>query len=381
MDNAPQRWVRGRGLERLLAHEPNISDFIQLLSDRDPSPWENVVGFVPESVVREAGKSKNNADLLLTAGSRAAIVEVKLGHMMSAAQQERYESIAGDPDLYLAALAVDADQAASDSGRWQFRSLHKIFDAWKSSSRDELTRHLAADAACIIKSWDDAIASTFSEHESAGSSPVGELDQKFLARAVARRIAQMLRDDHGRLAGAGVTSGGGLSVIQAWTPIRDEANDRCFIAEIRWRETGVDGELRFGVDFEPRPGRKEDEEVRRAAYELARSMDGAIHTDAFVAHLRGEKPKLADLLRRGTHTRPATRGDWEQVLLHGFAGAPLPGEARNNRARTSPDFYGDGALRHEAITKVDFQRASARDLVALLQAALSFLSNQQPATS
>ena len=60
-----------------------------------------------------------------------------------------------------------------------------------------------------------------------------------------------------------------MPLVQAWTPVRGEGPDRSFIAEIRWWETKPGGELRFGVDFDPRPGQAEDEEVRRAAYELA----------------------------------------------------------------------------------------------------------------
>ncbi len=44
------------------------------------------------------------------------------------------------------------------------------------------------------------------------------------------------------------------------------------MAEVRWWETRPGAELRFGVDFEPRPGEEEDEAVRRAAFNLARSM-------------------------------------------------------------------------------------------------------------
>jgi len=70
---------------RLLAQETNVSDLIQFLSDRDPSPWAELVGFVPDNVAREA-QNANHADLLLTANSQAAVVEVKLGHLMSTKQ-------------------------------------------------------------------------------------------------------------------------------------------------------------------------------------------------------------------------------------------------------------------------------------------------------
>lgn len=91
-------WVRNRGLGRLLAQETSVSDLIQFLSDRDASPWAELVGFVPDEVSREV-REANNADLLLTSGSRSAVVEVKLGHLMSDQQQEKYEALISSPDL------------------------------------------------------------------------------------------------------------------------------------------------------------------------------------------------------------------------------------------------------------------------------------------
>src|ERR1700751_4597645 len=81
--------------------------------------------------------------------------------------------------------------------------------------------------------------------------------QKFLARVAARRIARDLCI-RGRGALADVTSGGGLPLVQGWTPVRDEGHDRAFIAEIRWKEEKRVGDLRFGGDFGPRPGQGED---------------------------------------------------------------------------------------------------------------------------
>lgn len=203
------------------------------------------------------------------------------------------------------------------------------------------------------------------------------LTQKFLARVVTRRIANDLRA-RGLTAGASVTSGGGLAIVQAWTPTRGESDDRSFIAEVRWWESKPGGELRFGVDFDPRPGRVEDEEVRRAAHELARSMDAAIDYDGLKGHLAEEQPELVQLLRREKRCRPAAKGDWEQVILHGFAGTRLPDGSKNNRTKTRPDFYGDGALRHEAIVDIDFGQASGLDLTDLIDATLRYLREQQP---
>ena len=160
--------------------------------------------------------------------------------------------------------------------------------------------------------------------------------------------------------------------------MRNEGEDRTFIAEVRWWETKPGGELRLGVDFDPRPGQEEDEEVRRAAYDLAHSMDASIDAAALKEHLAKERPDLADLLRRAKRSRPRAKGDWEQVIVGGFSGSPLEGGRRNNRQRTTPGFYGDGTMRFQAISDVDFSRASARDLTELIDLTLSYLSSRQP---
>ncbi|WP_156479224.1 hypothetical protein [Kocuria palustris] len=93
------------------------------------------------------------------------------------------------------------------------------------------------------------------------------------------------------------------------------------------------------------------------------------------APLEKEQPELARLLRREKRCRPAAKGDWEQVILHGFAGTQLPDD---NRTKTRPDFYGDGALRHEAIVDIDFRQASGLNLTDLIDATLRYLRDQQP---
>lgn len=374
--NKPLPWVRGRGLERLLARETNISDLIQLLSDRDSTPWADLVGFVPDEITREALKSDNQADLRLTADGRCAMVEVKLGHLMSAKQQTAYEAITTRPDLYLAGLSSDEVRLPSDNDRWRFLGLSDLIDRWRLSN-DELARLLADEAATVLKSWDAMITGVFSHRSSDGWVPMSALTQKFLARVATRRIANDLRD-RGRAASAQVTSGGGLAIVQGWTPIRDESADRSFIAEIRWRESKPSGELRFGVDFYPRPGRGEDEEVRRAAHDLARAMDTAIDYAHLKAHLAERQPHLAQLLHREKQCRPNAKGDWERVITHGFRDASLPDGTANNRTKTRPDFYGDGTLRHEAIADVDFEQSSALDLIELIDATLFYLSSEQP---
>lgn len=368
-------WVRNRGLGRLLTQETNVSDIIQFLSDRDASPWAELVGFVPEEVSREVRKA-NNADLLLTSGSRSAVVEVKLGHLMSGQQQEKYEALTSRPDLYLTALASDYLRLRNSSGRWSFLGLSDLVRRWVLVD-DELARGFASEAASVLSTWDQMISAVFEARSSESWLPLSALNQKFLARVVTRRIAHELLE-RGRLARAGVASGGGLPIIQGRTPIRGEGDDRCFMAEVRWWETKPGGELRFGVDFNARPNNVEDEEVRRAAYDLAMSMSTDIDFASLHSHLEIVRPDLAELLSRDKRSRPETKGDWEQVMVHGMKGAPLGGRKTNNRKTVTPGFFGDGALRFQAIVDIDFERTSARDLTELIDATLTYLSDREP---
>lgn len=375
MSSSPAPWLPTRGLGRLLAQETNISDLIQLLSDRDPSPWAALVGFVPDQVTREA-REASRADLFLSSRSSSAVVEVKLGHLLSDSQQAGYEALPSRPDLYLAALSLDEARFEADSGRWGFLSLSELVGRWQEVD-DQLARLVAREAADVIRAWDRGVSAVFEPRSAKTWAPLSALNQKFLARVVTRRISRDL-EVRGRLASAGVTSGGGLSLVQGWTPVRGEGADRAFIAEVRWWESKQGGELRFGVDFEPRPGQDEDEEIRRAAYELARRMDAVIEHRGLVRHLAEVRPDLAGLLRRDKPSRPQAKGDWEQVILHGFRGAPLPGGGRNNRRLTSPDFFGDRALRFEAISGINFDEASARDITDLVDCTLDYLAARQP---
>lgn len=368
-------WVRGRGMSRLLSHETNVSDLIQFLSDRDPSPWASLISFVPDNVEREA-RQANQADLLLTARTRRAVVEVKLGHLMDAKQQEKYEALKPKPDLYLAALTSDEIRLATDSDSWSFLSLSDLVSRW-ADSKDDLARLLASEAAQILREWDEKIFGVFAPPSSGRRKPLNVLDQKFLARVVTRRIVQDL-NNLGRPAWADVTRGGGLPLVQSWVPIRGESDDRTFMAEVRWWETKRGGELRFGVDFDPRPNSVEDEEVRRASYALARSMDSVIHFSSLKEYFLETEPDLATLLRRDKPSRPPAKGDWEQVIVHGLKGMTLQDGKPNTRRQTTPDFFGDGTLRYQAISDVDFDRATALDLVALIDATLSYLSSNQP---
>lgn len=370
-------WIRTRGLGRLLAQETNISDLLQFLSDRDSNPWADLVGFVPQTVEREVLKS-NSADLLLVAeDGRRVPVEVKLGHVLSAKQKADYERLSDTSELYLAALSMDRQRLEADlTSRWSFLNLVQVFDAWTNVD-DRDAQVLARQIVEVLGEWEAQISAVFESPQQDGSLPLNAITQKFLARVVSRRIAIDLRK-RGRMTYAGVTSGGGLPLVQAWTPIRDEGDDRCFIAEVRWWEDKPGGELRFGVDFDPRPGEAENEEVRRAAYDLASSMDNQINLEALRNHLNASNPHIAGLLDRKKDARPAAKGDWEQIIRHGFAGAHLSNGRKNTRQVTRPEFWGDGALRFQAIADVDFGTARGQDIVELLDTTLGYLAGNEP---
>jgi hypothetical protein len=375
---SPRLWIRSRGLGRLLAQETNISDLLQFLSDRDSTPWAGLIGFVPASLQREANEA-NHADLLLVADDkRSVVIEVKLAHVMDVEQQKAYEDLESQPELILLALSMDKHRVEDASAsRWRFLSLAQVFDAWRDVP-DEASRVIAREASSVLGRCDTEISSVFKPLGQEGGSPLSALTEKFLVRVVTRRIGADLRD-RGVLAVAGVSSGGGLPLVEAWKPIRNEGKDRCFIAEVRWWETKPGGELRFGVDFDARPGLKEDEEVRRAAYTLAQSMDQYIDFVALKKYLEGANPRLAELISREGPSRPGPAGDWEQVIRHGFTGSRLEDGKKDNRRTTRPAFYGDGALRFQAIANIDFGRARAHDITDLLDETLTYLAAMQPA--
>ena len=353
-----------------------MSDVIQLLSDRDMSPWEDVVGFLPVDVTREASAA-NKADLLLSSGGRRAVIEVKLGHLMSSEQEKAYEALTPRHGLYLAALAADRHRVERAGSPWTFISLADLVRRWAGSA-DTFARLLAVEIATTIETWDQLISGLFEAPGGDSRPTLRDLDQKFLARVVTRRVAKDLKA-RGWRTRAGVTAGGGLPLVLGWTPIRGETEDRSFMAEVRWWETRPGAELRFGVDFEPRPKEKEDEAVRRAAFDLATSMAGSLEYMSLRDHIAVAAPELASLLSRTRASRPAVRGDWENVIVHGFAGAPMVDGRKNNRNRTRPAFYGDGALRFQAIVEIDFDKASATDLTDLLDCTLRYLAARQPA--
>lgn len=368
-------WIPNRGIGRLVSQETNISDVIQELTDRDASPWLGLIGFVPENIGREA-KGANNADLLVTSATNSAIIEVKLGHFLSEDQQAKYEKLPEKIQLFMAALQADSKRIVSLDARWQFISLGELIGCW-TESQDEFARLLAERTVAVIHDWDEKISGVLAPSDSDERMPVEVLNHKFLARIVTRRMAEELIG-MGLQAFAGTTSGGGLPLIQAWSPIRNGHLGQRFIAEVRWWESKPGGELRIGVDFKPETGEKESESLRRAAYALARSMEDDIDFGSLHAKLQIENSRLADLIYRTKPSRPKPKGDWELVLTHGFAGSALEGGRRNSRRQTNPGFYGDGALRFQAIASIDFSNASAGDLVELICMSLKHLRDSEP---
>lgn len=364
--------MSSRGFARILAHETNISDLLQELSDRDLSPWTDVVGFRPTKVDREVRLGKTEgfpnagiADLrLVDQDGKQALVEVKLGHVLSRDQQARYESWQADRTaLYLVALSADAHCVKpAMRGRWTFIDLATLVRGWSLSDNEE-ARVLAREALKILEDWDALISSILN-----GEAPLVALTAKFPTRVVTRRIAADLIT-RGYAAYARVTSGGGLPVVQAWAPATDPADeDRSFIAEVRWWETKPGGELRFGVDYTMEP----DRSTRREAYDLASSMTAVIDAQALRDHIMQISPVIGNSLDRPDSGRPSAKGDWGHVIENGFA-SPGPGQRRTTRRSINPGFYGDETQRFQAITGLRFDRLSAPQLTDLLDLTLRYL--------
>lgn len=370
-------WNASRGFERLLLGETQVSDLLQFLSDLDATPWSGLVGFTPVYIERES-MAQNRADLVLTGNSgQRAIVEMKVGHVFDATQQRRYEHLQGDMQLYLAALGMDKQRLSADmTDRWDFLDLTTVFEAW-THSEHSVAQVFANQISTIFRSWDELLRAVFHRVDHDGE-PLSRIREKSLTRVVTRRIAVDLRE-RGLLTYAGVTDGGGLPIVRAWTPIRNEEQDRCFIAEVRWRQNHPVGEFRFGIDFNPRPGFPEDEAVRRDAYELAQTMDSVLYPEALQAYLQSVDPHTADLVQLTQRPRPKARGNWQDIIQYGFQNVPRTSSRKPTRLQIRPEFYGDGALSFQTMTDLDFTRINASDIIELLAATLTYLVKHQPA--
>lgn len=300
-------------------------------------------------------------------GQQEVAIEVKVGHRFSADQQARYEK-STDGRLILAGLHADRTLVRS-AERWEYLNLGDVFQAWVDSPSEEAVA-LARAAANVMHEWDAAIDSVFGPREE--GHPLISIGQKFLAVVIARRIAAEL-EQRGLITWAGVTSGsGGLAIVQAWAPIQDD-RDRRYIAEVRWHEGMQAGELRIGVDYYL----PESREARAEVWDMAKAMSDAIRIDALHTHLIGKHPQLGDLLLRiGPGRKPANDGAWGPVVDRGFKSTSNPGGVIGGRLQNNPGFAGDGTQRFEAVSKLDYSRATATDLIELLEASLEFLKSR-----
>ncbi|WP_203338759.1 hypothetical protein [Nocardioides limicola] len=367
-----------RGLYRILARETNVSDLLQYLSDEDPQPWNDLIGFVPTTISREFKLArvdqrrgiKGTADLVLQdPEDRELLIELKLGHSFSQDQRERYEA-STDGRLLLAGLAADEALVQAED-RWEFLPLAAILDAWRTSD-SPAAASLATTVSAVIKLWDADVSAVLVPSGSPRRRALDSIRHKFLARVVSRHIADEVAQ-RGWESGAGVTSGGGLAIVQAWAHIRGDEH-RCFIAEVRWWEDMGGGELRLGVDYHL----PETRESRAETWELATDMEADIRIDALRAALLAHHPALAQLVVSTGSGRPVTRGDWLTVVELGFRAKDNPDGVKGNRRNHNPGFVGDGTQRYEAVSPLDFTKASAPDLVELIDACLKYLCNRLP---
>lgn len=366
-----------RGLQRVLAREVHVSDLLQHLTDLDPAPWEVFLGWVPRTADRERKlatlrserRVKGTVDLLLSDGDEEVAIEVKVGHRFSPDQRERYES-SSTGRLVLAGLAAD-ESLVRAAPRWEFLKLDEVFEAWASSSHQEAAV-LGRAAAAVLREWDSSIAAVFGAGEE--SRPLDSIKQKFLAIVVARRIADELAQ-RVRYVHAGVTSGGGLAIVQAWEPVNDDP-DRCVIAELRWHGNLRAEELRLGVDY----SLAESRTARTEAWVLAKAIDESIRIDALRQYLAQAHPRLDKLLLRSDAGRgPANDDVWQHVIERGFKGKDNPYGVEGGRLQNNPGFVGDGTQRFEAVSKIDYSAATASDLTELIDVSLHYLKSRLPA--
>lgn len=369
-----------RGFERILASEVRVSDLLQELTDRDPTPWADIIGMVPVSAERErplaklkrGERNKGSIDLLLESpdGDEVAL-ELKVGHAFSEDQQSRYEA-STDGALFL--LGMDADRhLVEDHPRWGFRVLAEVFEAWSSSPAED-ARRLARMATQTLRRWDAAVDAVF--RPAAEGAKLDSLREKFLAVLVSRRLAHDILE-RGWLSLAGRSSGSsGLALVQGFAPLNGD-EERCLIAEVRWVEGLRRINFRLGVDFST----DETPDTRAEAWSLAKRMTDAIRIDAFRRYLGQNRPDLEALVTfRGGGGRSAPDdGLWLPVVERGLKnksnpdGVPGPKGDNGTRSNVKPGFVGDGTLRFEASGQVSSAAVDAVDLLDLIDEGLTYL--------
>ncbi|WP_148060543.1 hypothetical protein [Luteococcus japonicus] len=351
-----------------------MSNLLQELSELDPAPWRRLVGFAPTRVLREqrlhaagSGRSLGNADVLLEGdGGQRALIEVKLGHVLSDDQRTRYTEWATSHDspVFLLGLSTDRALVPEADPNWQFQALADVFRQWHDSS-EEFTAQLADRCAATLAHWDAALTGVLGSDGEALST----IRERFLGQALTRRVgALVLERDPARVTRPSVTSGGGLPIIQAWAPL-DVQGWRHVIAEMRWWKDMAGAELRFGVDYSDLPSTAAH---RREAFDLATRLMSKMSRAALEAHLKSSGfPDPAQAL--GRHVPAKARGDWDAVIERGFRTKDNPGGVEGNRRSTRPPFAGDGTLRFEAVIALNLDRINAVDLTNLLDATLKYL--------
>lgn len=367
MQNGPEL----RGFERVMASEIHVSDLLQEITDRDPTPWNELINLVPIDCFREhpftrfkkANSVPGSIDLLLVSSDDTEVlIEVKLSHHFSDDQRERYESSGGDV-LCLLGMEADRDWVARFP-RWTFMSLESVFKAW-IDSHDEKAATLAQMAATTLEEWNYGVNSVFRDNKR--GETLDQINRRFLATLVARRLFLEIME-LGWFARHSKSVGSGMPIVQGFAPLNDDLN-RCLIAEARWLTSYETINIRFGVDFSDLSNSKES---RLEAWNLAKSMDAAIRLDALAAHLRTHRPDLADVLNlRGRGGRGTPNDEiWMPVVEHGFDGT--------NRRTRNPGFAGDGTLQFEASGAIVAAKVDATDVRDLIDQALRWLCTSLP---
>ncbi|MBP2410214.1 hypothetical protein [Brachybacterium fresconis] len=355
------------GLGRILASETNVSDLLAYFTEEDPTPWAGLIGSTPARVTREGrARSENRADLLLMGASGETIgaVEVKLGHHLSPKQSEWYTSTFGaEVTLLLASLDPVSPRDEHPDSRWSANLLPDLVSRWKGSSNSEVSV-LAAAAERVLSEWSALITSVSTGSKGKDAEPVESISDPFLGRILTRALKPAVLEGSAESAYPGVTSGGGNALLQAWRAFPGKPDRHDAITEVRWQPSRRIMDFRFGVDV-TKGGRA----GREAAWELATTLDSAIRVDSFSAYLEGVDQARAGLLSsaRGTG-RPTKKGNWADIVEKGFR--------HGDASQYNPGFYRDGDRRFEASARIDTSRATGPDLVALLDHALVYLTEQ-----
>lgn len=374
------------GFDRILTTEVHVSNLLQELTYRDPTPWGDLIGMVPIAADRERSFTKlsgakhvpGSIDLLLKSPEDDEVaIEVKIAHHFSEDQRKRYEA-SSDGTLLLLGMAADRELVNSHP-RWAFRSLADVFEAWSQSS-DEGARLLARMTAQTMRKWDDTVGSVF--RPATGPTKLDSLQEKFLAKLVSRQLKHDINED-GWLSLAGVSSGSsGLALVQGFAALNGDEG-RCLIAEARWIEGLQQINFRLGIDFSDLP---ETRDARSEAWDLAKKMTDAIRIDAFQGHLKKVRQDLGEFVTYrggGGRSNPDDK-IWLPVVERGLrgpsnlAGVPGPEGKRGTRQNLSPGFVGDGTLRFEASGQIETNLVDAVDVRDLIGEALKYLCSALP---